>query len=162
MDAQNLNRAQVDLAFVAVNFDDEQVEGNPLRAICRYEFMEMVVRLASSKYIRGPKAEMSYSEAVQKFIEQDLLKHYSMPAWQEFRDKELWTKEVDSVIRLNIESINALHSELTNIPDDLDGHKQHRAIRQMVTRDAPVGLTEREAGFCFGMSKMTLVQDVGE
>ena len=52
-----------------------------------------------------------------------------MPPWQEFRDKELWTKEVDSVIRLNIKNINELHSRLSDIPDDHDGHKQHKAIR---------------------------------
>ena len=32
----------------------------------------------------------------------------------------------------------------------------------MASKNTPVELTEREAGFCFGMSKMTLVQDVGE
>ena len=157
VDDQTLKRAQVDLAFVAVNFDDDQVEGNPQRAICRYEFMEMLVRLAASKYIKDKKSEMTHAEALDKFISEDLLKHYTLPPWQEFRDKELWTKEVDSVIRLNLGNINSLHSRLTAIPDDQSGHKQYKAISDMVMGDTPVELTAAEAAFCFGMSKMTLV-----
>ena len=54
----------MDLAFVAVNFDEDKVEGNPQRAMCRYEFMEMIVRLATSKYISDKKSEMTYAEAL--------------------------------------------------------------------------------------------------
>ena len=85
------------------------------------------------------------------------MKHYTLPPWQKFRDQELGTKEVDSVIRLNLSSINALHKQFTAIPDDQSGLKSYKAISDMVMKDTPVELTEREAGFCFGMSKMTLV-----
>ena len=54
----------MDLAFVAVNFDDDKVEGNPQRAMCRYEFMEMLVRLATSKYIDDKKSEMTHAKAL--------------------------------------------------------------------------------------------------
>jgi len=40
----------VDRAFIAVNFEVDDIDDNPNRELCRYEFMEILVRIADAKY----------------------------------------------------------------------------------------------------------------
>lgn len=39
--------ASLDKHFIATNVELEQIEENPDRALCRYEFMEIIVRIAA-------------------------------------------------------------------------------------------------------------------
>jgi len=49
----------VDRLFVAVNFEDNsngyEGEDNPDKLLCRYEFLEILIRLAGEKYIKTGK-----------------------------------------------------------------------------------------------------------
>jgi len=45
MDA-NLNMSSIDRHFIATNVELEEIDENPDRALCRYEFLEILVRIA--------------------------------------------------------------------------------------------------------------------
>ena len=40
----------IDRAFIATNFEDDDIDDNPNRELCRYEFMEILIRIADFKY----------------------------------------------------------------------------------------------------------------
>ena len=46
-----LSLTAIDQAFIAVNVELEELENNPDRDLCRYEFYEIIVRMARSKYL---------------------------------------------------------------------------------------------------------------
>ena len=49
MDA-NLNMSSIDRHFIATNDELEEIDENPDRALCRYEFLEILVRIAAAKF----------------------------------------------------------------------------------------------------------------
>jgi len=42
--------ATFDRIFIASNIEEEDLQDNPDRALCRYEFLEILVRMAIAKY----------------------------------------------------------------------------------------------------------------
>jgi hypothetical protein len=50
VDEINLPMATFDRMFIACNIEEEDLEDNPDRALCRYEFLEILVRMAHAKY----------------------------------------------------------------------------------------------------------------
>lgn len=43
--------SMIDTAFVVTNFEEVDLEDNPDRFLCRYEFYEILVRIARDKYV---------------------------------------------------------------------------------------------------------------
>jgi hypothetical protein len=98
---ENLNLSQVDIAFIGANFDENALENNDDKRLCRYEFLEVIGRMAVVKYYNCDKRS-SVAESCQAMIEDYILPNTCevMP-WQEFRDNQLWTLEVDDVFKAN-------------------------------------------------------------
>jgi hypothetical protein len=68
---KNVNLAAIDRAFLATNVKTREqgsdIAGKPGNALCRFEFLEVVVRLATEKY-RGPGIVATFHEAVAKLL----------------------------------------------------------------------------------------------
>ena len=47
---QRVTISVIDRIFIATNVEIEQIEENPDRALCRYEFFEILVRIAAAKF----------------------------------------------------------------------------------------------------------------
>ena len=47
---KNLKTQNVDQTFIAVNFEDIDLDINDDKSVCRYEFLEIIARLAKIKY----------------------------------------------------------------------------------------------------------------
>jgi hypothetical protein len=47
---KNCSLSMIDRAFIATNFEDDDIDDNPNRELCRYEFMEILIRIADFKY----------------------------------------------------------------------------------------------------------------
>jgi hypothetical protein len=93
--------------FISVAVDQVEMEGKDNNALCRYEFMEAIVRLARAKYMDTAK-ESVLSEAVRRIIEDDILKTWTWEPWMEFRVNSLWQMDIADVIMVNIEGIKKL------------------------------------------------------
>lgn len=50
IDETKLPMATFDRIFIAVNIEEEDLEDNPDRALCRYEFLETLFRIGLAKY----------------------------------------------------------------------------------------------------------------
>ena len=64
--------------FIAANFELVEDNDNPDKSLCRYEFMEIICRIADYKYAK--KDGIKLSAAVEKLI-LDIFKHYKPSPW---------------------------------------------------------------------------------
>ena len=80
-----------------------EVPNNPGNAICRYQFLEIIVRLAGEKY-KNPGVCGTFAESLSKLLN-ECIYTYTPDPWQEFRDEQLWTLEVTDVFEFNMEGI---------------------------------------------------------
>ena len=103
-----LNTSNCDLLFDSCNTTNKggikQKTG-----LLRCEFLEYIVRLANFKYIQTNQVPTFY-EAVKKVFEEFVRPNLNLLPWQEFRDDELWTIEVNDVLDANLEGVQKLHN----------------------------------------------------
>lgn len=48
-----LTHQDIDRIFIATNFEEEELDDNDDRNLCRYEFFEILVRIAKTKYMES-------------------------------------------------------------------------------------------------------------
>lgn len=98
LDTKYLNIAALGIEMTKVNYNskEEMLEetNNPRNLICRYEFMELLVRCAHNKYMLSKKEDNYYSALV-RFFDEYVLKAIQGYDSQEFRDQGYWSEEVD-------------------------------------------------------------------
>jgi uncharacterized lipoprotein YddW (UPF0748 family) len=86
----------------------EDLEDNPDKDLCRYEFYEIFVRIADEKY-RKPKISASLSEAVEKLLIDNIFKYSDfVHSWQKWRTEKLWNILVDDLYKANLDSLKKL------------------------------------------------------
>lgn len=66
--------------------------------------MEAIGRIAILKYFNTGRC-CTEAEAVQKLLEEHILPLEGRDEWQEFRDHQLYTHEVDAVFRSNMDGL---------------------------------------------------------
>jgi len=152
--------ATIDRAFVAANVELEKIPGNvnPDNALNRYEFVEIIVRLAKAKYIDTGNTK-SYSEALKKLIQNHILKHDSSDPWQMFREKKLWTVPVNDLMEPNVPALKKLYESY------FEPRKKSMSIDDTISlfmKDTGLLAQEKDVVYCFGMSKMTCVIETKE
>lgn len=84
---------------------------------------------------------------------------YKSNPWQEFRDKHLWTVDVNDVLEANLEGLRKVYAVF------FDPRKKFMSMSDaldLMIRLTPLALTEKDAFFCYGMSKMTVANEVEE
>jgi hypothetical protein len=59
----DLTSMDIDRIFIATNYEEEDLEDNEDNSLCRYEFMEIMCRMAKSKYCQSGSCK-SVAEAV--------------------------------------------------------------------------------------------------
>ena len=129
----------------------------------RYQWLEVLIRIANTKYCEPGKVK-SPSEALQMMIEKDIQgqAYEKLQMWQFFRDKEIWTLETDAILKNNIDNFRALvkyHLATKGVAKQVVLYMRNCTE---IFSDALRGidfLTEKEAKFCYGMSKMTNVME---
>ena len=102
-------RAHVDTLFKAANFtekaEDKEAELvnklNDDTSLTRFEFIEIIVRLADAKYVKSEECG-SLAEAIETLFVTKILPNVAPEALldtNEFREKRLYAEEVDDVYR---------------------------------------------------------------
>lgn len=54
---KDLSSSDMDRAYVATNFEEVEMENNDDNNLCRFELMEIIVRLAKIKYLEKGKCD---------------------------------------------------------------------------------------------------------
>lgn len=103
---KDLTMQDVDRSFIATNFEEVDLDNNDDKSLCRYEYLEILVRLAKIKYFdRG--AEPTVAKALERLLKQHILPNHCMELpWMPFRKTRLWKLEVDDLFKANKDAID--------------------------------------------------------
>lgn len=93
--------AHNDLTFVSTN---AVTKGNIKNktGLIRCEFFEFLIRVCDFKYIKTGMFS-TYESAMKHMIMEKMKRNMVLQDWQAFRDRELWTNEVNDVLKENLE-----------------------------------------------------------
>ena len=153
LDNKFLNRAAIDRAFIAVNVDFDDLDDNPQQELCRYEFLEIIVRLAMCKYQDLP---LSQAEMAQKMIEDHIFKYADPSSAIKFRREKLYTNEVNNVLEANLANCQELfkrYKERAGRWISLEGYKS------MVKRSG-INIKDEVVVKVFAFSKMSILDEM--
>ena len=73
----------------------------------RYNFLEILARIAKCKYIETNK-ETTVSKSLDRLITDVLLKNHVWEPGMQFREEKLWTLDVDDVLKVNQEGLEMI------------------------------------------------------
>lgn len=159
---QNLTTSDVDRLFIATNYEEVDLENNDDSSLCRYEFMELIVRMGKQKYLQK-KIVNTHAEATRKLLTECLLVNptESMP-WQEFRDNRLWNLEVDDLFKANREGIDIIYdfARTGHETADIINLTMEDCIDMMKLAGYEGPANERIACTAFSLSMMTIVDEM--
>lgn len=105
-----LNSQIIDMYFVATNYEEGgEQEGNDDRSLCRFEFFEILIRIARGKYVETKK-ETNLLLAFDKLLQEHVYPsvRHILP-WQRWRVSTLWTNRVNDVFEINLHLIKKLY-----------------------------------------------------
>ena len=98
MHDKHVTSSMLESSFAAANYDADTDSWNDSTALLRYEFFEVLVRIARRKYIENGELEDDESyRALHRLVNihiLPILQHNKLPEWQPFRDNLLWKREV--------------------------------------------------------------------
>ena len=107
---KNLTSTDIDRTFIAVNFEEVDLDANDDKSLCRYEFLEITARLAKIKYYDKGRCD-TIAEATERLITEYMLPNtIEVMPWQPFRDEQLWNLEIDELFKANAVSIQAVYN----------------------------------------------------
>lgn len=106
---KDLTNQDIDRCFIATNFEEVDLENNDDKSLCRYEFLEILVRLGKIKYFDTGEID-TIAEATDKLIEEFILpNHGMMLSWHQYRVNRIWKLEVDDLLKENRIGIEKLY-----------------------------------------------------
>ena len=110
---RDLSIKDIDILFFAVNFEEVggaqgDLEDNPDKELCRYEFFEIIVRMAKLKF-ENQKLGLTVAQATQKLIDEYIIKMSLQQQWHGMRSRDIWTLEVHDVLEANLSGIQQFY-----------------------------------------------------
>jgi len=87
-------------------------ENNDDLALCRFEFIEILVRIAKGKYMDfSDETQLAY--ALMKLLQTNILPMQAkLPPLQSWRFDQLWCIEVSDLLEVNIRAIKKLYTHI--------------------------------------------------
>lgn len=136
---------------------------NAKNGICRYEFMEILVRIAHDKYVRNRVCD-STGEACEMLIKSHLLSVFNRYDSNKWRLEKYAIEETDLVLKAHKSIFDAIY-KLYSGKKTLPGKKPFVSVEEFRTlcNDANFvkeGFTNRECDVCYSQSMMTQVDDL--
>ena len=154
---EKLNMANCDLLFVSSN-DQKKGGIKQKTGLIRCEFMEYIVRLAAFKYV-ATGALKTYHEAVQLVLDSFIKPNFKPSSWQQFRDDELWTLEVNDVFETNLDGIMRLHQCYMT---PTQRYMSDKDATNLLTKDGNLDLTYTQAKYCLSFCKMPIKDECAD
>ena len=125
-----INSGVLSTYAAAINFHQINTEADSVKICIRYEFLELLVRMARGKYIDFGTMR-SLADSTQRLLDRHLLPLEEQCAfYEEWRYKYLYTNEVNEILMANIKAINRLYEQIAavqnaprmnNLVDDYQG-----------------------------------------
>ncbi|KAL4468589.1 hypothetical protein ABPG74_005092 [Tetrahymena malaccensis] len=116
-DGKNFKISDLDYNFITVNSSKNKEKNyrNPDKAMIRFEFLEVIARIAIDKYIRSGACKYA-QECLDNFFSNKQVreKFEEIEDPQAWRDNKYWIEECDIVIQNNLEMIQGLWNKWAN------------------------------------------------
>ena len=152
---KQFHASAADRLFIAANYDLDYNEGdqNVASQLIRYEFLEILVRVAKHKFIETNKCS-NYKVALGAMFSQ-IKKEYPLLGWNRWRNQVLWEVELNDMLARNQDNLKVIFEMFSRNPK----HKRLTMpeLREwMCSEKVPelCMISERECQLLFGMSKM--------
>ena len=103
--------SDLDTIFIATNYTEKKVKGNPDRALVRYQWMEYIARCAIAKYAKPPlpgEEPLSPPLALDVLMETNILPLAKTIDSLPLRHDFLWNSDADRVYRDFLEDLDKL------------------------------------------------------
>lgn len=156
--------------FREVNFGAEEMEENDNRTLCRFEFMEILVRIAKGKYVEHGRMT-NLAEAFEKLlIEHILPMSEKLVPWQAFRDNHMWNLPVNDLLMINMRKQKKLYQAIAELKEFKHRYNRTRENFRVATIDQILAflsntlpnVLDKHYLKCFHLSKMTRIQPMLE
>ena len=101
----------IDRIFIAANVELVDMVDNADRALCRFEFYEIIVRIAIAKFYDAgyfPTLHESVQALIENFVLRSRVEKMEGQSW---RERELWTVELDAFFKVNMKSLQKLFAQ---------------------------------------------------
>ena len=158
---QDLTTVDIDRIFIATNFEEEDLEENDDNSLCRFEFMEIIARMAKTKYFEKNKCK-TVAESCERMITQLIIPNTAEPMeWQPFRENLLWCLDVDDIFKANSFSINKLYKHFAT---NGIGNKVSFSLEDGIKMFSEIGieLPEGQVTIAYAFAKATLANEMDE
>ena len=99
-----LNISTLDRLFIATNVELVAMDENPDKELCRFEMLEILVRISGAKY-KDPGFTKTYSEGLNLLLENHFLPISLKLEWQEYRDSKLWCLDINDTLDANLDHL---------------------------------------------------------
>ena len=150
---ENLQLSTVDRLFIATKSgDSSDLKDFPERDLSRFEFYEIIVRMAGAKYKDWGKWE-SYAQAVRTIIEEDFFQFFSISKWQDFREKELWSLDVNDILNANLDALKKIYKQFEN---SKKSYMDLNDALNLLVRNSGLISIEKDVISWFALSKSTI------
>lgn len=149
-----VNISTVDRTYIAATLKVAETSAIA-NGLQRFEFLEILVRLANIKYLET-KVVKSFPEAIEKLIVECIIPNFVPEPWQEFRDKHLWTIEVNDLMEANEANLTKIYSNYKTVTKP---KLEIQDCIQMCMRDANLNVSEKDISFSFGLCHMTVISE---
>lgn len=165
---ENLTLKDIETLFEEVNAEpvaDQTDHENPADELVRYEFVEMLVRMADLKY-RKPGILQTYAEAFGELFSNVIEPWYKLEKNTQvnFRVKHLIVKEVDDLMKCNKINLEKLWKQYAEKPKHKQAEKKDLGYASLtiddlnkIFADAQIEVDKAYMPLVFGMSKQTVV-----
>ena len=101
IDGKVLHRGIVDTYFKAANYESVDSLHNDDTALCRFEFLEFICRIAKAKLFDTGIVDYLSVAVLRLFNVYILPMRNNLITWQAWREEELWCREVDEELEVN-------------------------------------------------------------
>ena len=99
IDGKNMNLADLDLEFISTNANGKPGKRNPERMLVRHNWMEIFIRLATTRYVKKEKVAKTPLEGMKLFFEQQLDPYFDRFQAPKWRREILHREEVDLALK---------------------------------------------------------------
>lgn len=150
----------------AVNNPKEKRQAfNPWNALVRYEFVELLIRIAHERYVKSKICE-TIPEGFSRMIDENLLKVLSINDSNTWRFHEYINEDIDTILTSNKQVLLNIYKKYSG-RKSLPGQKPFMSIEEfrqlcydanLVPKDKPI----REIDICFSQSMMMQADEVNQ
>ena len=156
---KDLTGSDIDRIFIATNFEEEDLEENDDNSLCRFEFLEIIARMAKQKYFERGVCK-TVAESVEKLLVDFIIPNsIESMEWQLFRDNQLWTLEVDDLFKANQYGVDQLFKKFSTLQVRNTKYlSKDDCVKMMV--DSGVPLSEKNVVVAYALSKSTIANEM--